>query len=67
MVRVSGPDPRKVIYDILSIAGVVDEIVYTWNADGTLATETYKKGGQTILTLSYTWNADGTLQKVTRS
>jgi len=69
MVRVGGPNPQttKPTYDILSVLFIVDEVDYTWNADGTLATEVYKKGGATLLTLTYTWNADKTLQKVVRT
>jgi len=66
MVRVGGPDPKQ-IYDLLMVTQQVDEVDYTWNADGTLATKVFKKGGSTILTLTYTWNADGTLQKVVRT
>ena len=69
VVRVGGPNPQttKPLYDILSFLGLIDEIDYTWNADGTLNTKVYKKGGDTILTLTYTWNADGTLNKVVRT
>jgi len=54
-------------YDILMQSNLIDEVDYTYNADKTVATEVYKKGVTTILTLTYTWNADGTLQKVVRT
>jgi len=55
------------LYDILMVTNQVDEVDYSWSADGTLNTQVFKKGGSTILTLTYTWNADGTLQKVVRT
>lgn len=69
MVRVGGPNPQETrpLYDILSVVGLIDEVDFTWNADGSLATEVFKKGGATVLTLTYTWNPDGTLQKVVRT
>jgi len=54
-------------YDILLVSGKIDEVDFTWNADGTLATQVYKKSAATVLTLTYTWNADGTLNKVVRT
>jgi len=66
LVRVGGPDPKQT-YDILMVTQQVDEVDFTWNADGTLATQVFKKAGATILTLTYTWNADKTLNKVVRS
>jgi len=74
MVRVGGPNPQTIrtlteleVYDILAVGLNADEVAYTWNADGTLNTEVYKKAGQTLLTLTYTWNPDKTLQKVVRT
>jgi len=69
MVRVGGPNPQETrpLYDILSVAGLVDRVDYAWNADGTLNMKVYKKAGATILTLTYYWNADGTLNRVERS
>lgn len=55
-----------VVYDLLMITRQIDEIDYAYSG-GKLATETWKKGANTILTLTYTWNPDGTLQKVVRS
>jgi hypothetical protein len=55
------------MYDILMVTNKIDEIDYTWNADGTLNTKVYKKSMATVLTLTYTWNPDGTLNKVVRT
>jgi len=66
LVRVGGPDPKQ-IYDVLMVTAQVDEVAFTWNADGTLATHVFKKAGATILTLTYTWNPDKTLNKIVRT
>jgi hypothetical protein len=48
--------------------GPEDEIDYTWNADGSMATETHKNAiSGNIFLLTYTWNADRTLQKIVRT
>jgi hypothetical protein len=52
------------LLDILN--PLVNEVAYGWT-NGVLQTETYKKGGVTVATLTYTWNGDGTLQKVVRT
>jgi hypothetical protein len=60
-------DSWDLSYSILMLTNKVDEIDFTWNADGTLATKVFKKGANTVLTLTYTWNADGTLNKIVRT
>ena len=54
------PTPGSFTYDASgNVLTDPDGNTYTWNADGTPATQT--KGG---VTRTYTWNADGTLGSV---
>lgn len=60
-------DPRDANYDITTVSNLIDEVDYTWNADGTCNTAIYKKSGGTVFTITYTWNPDKTLNMQVRT
>jgi hypothetical protein len=45
----------------------ITRLIFSWNADGTIATLKAYEGDDEIFTLSFVWNFDGTLKEVNRT